>query len=225
MSSIPDGVPHTSISASNGMYNVTDSSGKSMQVDLGTLMMMINLETTKNLDEQIALKLDEMQARNDLISAYTELMSVCRSMKAQGLDDGVGDKTEGGYEDQGGKPAEVTIDGVTKNLCGPGSWCEELGLSDQWVDVENTLDNAAGTKKNDKGETTAWDSDKKAEWESAWDANIELISSKIDLLNNDSQMDNIELQNLLDKRNNAFEMATQVMQTNNESVESTIRNL
>jgi hypothetical protein len=45
------------------------------------------------------------------------------------------------------------------------------------------------------------------------------------MLNNDSQMDNIKLQNLLEKRGNAFEMATKVMDTNNQTVQSVIRNL
>jgi len=38
-------------------------------------------------------------------------------------------------------------------------------------------------------------------------------------------MDNIKLQNLLEKRGNAFEMATKVMATNNESIKSVLRNL
>ncbi|MDR1534540.1 MAG: hypothetical protein LBU64_05505 [Planctomycetota bacterium] len=43
--------------------------------------------------------------------------------------------------------------------------------------------------------------------------------------NNDSQMDNIKLRNLLEKRGNAFEMATKVLDTNNQSIQSALRNL
>lgn len=209
-SAAESGISPTAIEAANGMFTITDANGNTMRVDLGTLMMMINLETTKNLDQQIALKLEEMQARNDLISTYTELMSACRKLKAEGKDDGYGNKASDNYDTQGKKAVPITINGVTKNLCGPDSWCEELGLADDWIDIISERDDSK---------------DSEDEWDSKWDANIELISSKIDLLNNDSQMDNIELQNLLDKRNNAFEMATQVMNTNNDSVESTVRNL
>jgi hypothetical protein len=38
-------------------------------------------------------------------------------------------------------------------------------------------------------------------------------------------MDNIKLQNILEKRNNAFEMASKVMDTNNQSLQSIVRNL
>ncbi|MDL2263276.1 leucine-rich repeat protein [Synergistaceae bacterium OttesenSCG-928-I11] len=61
--------------------------------------------------------------------------------------------------------------------------------------------------------------------ESAHKNNWDAIMSRIDTLNNDSQIENIKLQNLLEKRTNAFEMATRVMDTNNESIQSILRNL
>ncbi len=190
----------TTVTASNGMFTITDANGNSTEVDLGTLCMMVNLATVENLDQQIAVKLEEMQQRNDEIATLTEFMSQCRVYQSEGLDDGApsADGTGGVNDDQ-----MITINGVTKPIQGENGWAEEFGIT--WVDVDS----------ND-------DPDVQSE---AWAANIDSISSQIDMLNNDSQMDNIELQNLMNKRNNAFEMATQVLNSNNESVSSVLRNL
>ncbi len=69
------------------------------------------------------------------------------------------------------------------------------------------------------------DKDKAKIWDDKMEANIQNVKSAIDMLNNDSQLANIKLQNLLEKRNNAFEMASKVMATNNQSVQSVLRNL
>ncbi len=194
-------VNYSTVTAAGGMFTITDANGNSTEVDLGTLVMMINLETTENLDQQIALKLEEMQQRNDEIATMTEFMSQCRQRQASYADDGAANHIDGTSQN-------MTINGITKPVQGEGSWSEEFGIG--WTDV-------IWHEKPNK--------DEKAEMNAAWDANIEAISGQIDMMNNDSQMDNIELQNLLDKRNNAFQMATQVLQSNNESVEATLRNL
>jgi hypothetical protein len=187
------------VSSANGMFTITDASGKAQQVDLGTLMMTLNLNRTENLDKQIALQLEDIQNRNNLIKELTEFLSAARQAKASGRDDA----------------ANVTMNGGTHPLGGTGSttgdansWATKYGVS--WTDV------GAG-RPSGKDDAAAWDA--------RFDANIANIKSKIDTLNNDSQMDNIKLQNLLEKRGNAFEMASKVMDTNNQSVQATIRNL
>ena len=187
-----------SVQASGGVFTVTDAKGQKQQVDLGTLMMMLNLNRTENLDNQIAIQLSEIQDRNKTLTQLTEFMAWCRAQKGAGNDDG--SPTAG---------AKLTINGETKPCQGPGSWAEQLGI--QWTDVYQSRGDKSG--------------DKLAKWNGEWDANINNIKGKIDMLNNDSQMDNIKLQNLLEKRGNAFEMATKVMQTNNQSVQSILRNL
>ena len=187
-----------SVQASGGVFTVTDASGQKQQVDLGTLMMMLNLTRTENLDKQIAVQLSEIQDRNKTLTQLTEFMAWARAQKAAGNDDGT--PTSG---------AKLTINGETRPCQGPGSWAQLLGV--QWVDVQGSRGNKSGS-----------DLDK---WNGEWDASINNIKAKIDMLNNDSQMDNIKLQNLLEKRGNAFEMATKVMQTNNQSIQSVLRNL
>ena len=182
-----------SVQASGGVFTVFDAQGNSKQVDLGTLMMMLNLQRTENLDTQIAIKLSEIQDRNNLLKSMTELMAAMRKAKA----DGNGDQTP------------VTINGKTQPLW---KWMDELGLTPAAGRVEHI-----GKRPDNK--------DKAAEWDAKWDANINAIKARIDGLNNDSQMSNIQLQNLLEKRGNAFEMATKVMSTNNQSIQSVLRNL
>ncbi len=166
-------------------------------------MMMLNLEQTSNLDRQIADQIGEIQTRNSKIKAATEVLTTLRSLKSQGKDDGYADMSL-----SGATSVNITVDGVTKPLQGKGSWCEELGVN--YTDM-------VGGRPSDKDKAKIWDD--KAE------ANIQNVKSAIDMLNNDSQLANIKLQNLLEKRNNAFEMASKVMATNNQSVQSVVRNL
>lgn len=83
-------------------------------------------------------------------------------------------------------------------------------------DHEKALwDKYIGTKWGDASDSGT--SDRR---NSTWDANINALKGKIDILSNDSQLDNIKLQNLLDKRGNAFEMASSVMDVNQKSLDS-----
>jgi hypothetical protein len=193
-----------SISATNGSFVITDKQGKAQQVDLGTLMMMLNLNRTETLDKKIALQLDDIQKRNDLVRNLTEFLSQARTFKADGTDDNCN------------ITLTITTNGVTSTVTKPmggnaaDSFAKDFGIT--WADV--------GTGRASQSGDTA-----KQTWDTKFDGNIGNIKSKIETLNSDSQMDNIKLQNLLEKRNNAFEMATKVLDTNNQSVESVIRNL
>ena len=175
-----------SVQASGGLFILTDAKGVSQQVDLGTLMLMLNLDRTKNLDDQIAMQLDEIQKRNAVLSELTAFMAECRRRKTE-------------------DPNNFHFVGVP----GPNGrtfsemWNAEVGAK-LWQ----------GTSSTDPKVRDA-----------CWDADINAVKGKIDMLNNDSQMANIKLQNLLEKRNNAFEMATKVMDTNNQSIQAIIRNL
>ena len=193
-----------SVQASGGVFSIMGANGQKQQVDLGTLMMMLNLDRTKNLDSQIAIQLSEIQERNNKITQLTEFLSACRSHKASGKDDGCPDGSKS--SDGSGM---LTIGGVTKSIQGVGGWAETLGI--QWTDVQWHRDSSNAPGKD--------------QWNAQWDANISAIRGKIDTMNNDSQMANIKLQNLLEKRGNSFEMATKVMDTNNQSIQSILRNL
>ena len=198
-----------SVTSANGMFYVTDADGNIQQVDLGALMMMLNLDRTQNLDRQIAIQLDAIQKRNDTMKTLTAMLEMARGKKAEGAND---DFKDGNGAWHGWNLASG---GVTKPIwkssgdAAGSSWAEEMGIT--WTNV--------------MGDGRPKDKDKAAQFDAQWDANINAIKGKIDMLNNDSQMDNIKLQNLLEKRGNSFEMASKVMDTNNQSVQAVIRNL
>lgn len=172
-----------------GKFYLIDDKGNKVPVDLGTLMMMLSLKRTENLDKLVAEQLDDMQTRNKMIAALTEYMSLARSAKA----------------DNKSFPTDVDLKGGRKL----SDVLAALGI--RWTPVPKTVANDS--------------TDKKEKYNQAWETNISNIKSRIDVLNNDSQMANIKLQNSLEKRNNSFEMASKVMQTNYQSLQSIVRNL
>jgi hypothetical protein len=192
------------ITSSNGMFSVTDASGKSQSVDLGTLMAMLQVDRTANLDAQITGQMSAIKARNEQLSQMTELLSEMRKMKAEGRDDGGANSAQ--------SDVRLTLDGVTKPLKGPGdSWASEFGLQSQWTDVIGARDNKTR--------------DDLSKWNSEWDANISLIKNRLDSLNSDSQMDMVKLQQLMDKRGTALHEAARVMDSSHQTYASIIRNL
>lgn len=169
------------IVSDNGVFYILDEKGNRIPVDLGTILMMLQLDRTSVADRQIADMLGEINDRNRTLKIMTELMAEMRKLKGNRSGD-----------------AQITINGVTKYA---SAWMKDMGMP--WTEVSGN------------------DSEKDAKW----DANIQTVKGRVDMMNNDSQMANIRLQNLVEKRNNAFEMASKVMATNNQSIQSTIRNL
>ncbi len=221
------------IDAKDGSFIIYGPDGKPVQADLGTIMMMVNMKRTENLDKQVALQLDDIQKRNAVISAMTEAMAKARQAMQEGGRDLVKVWKEYGLE--------ITMD---RNEAKKG-----VGYLNLWNDPAVYLVLTCETLHDDQGKyyikdpmtgkeislrefaknyDVAWtdaDSDDDKTRKSAWESNIANLKSRTDVLNNDSQMDNIKLQNVLEKRNNSFEMCTKVMQTNNSSVQSVLRNL
>lgn len=173
--------PPTNIYTENGLFYIIDANGNRVAVDLGTMLMLLQLDRTAVADRQIGDMLGEINDRNTLLKSMTEFMSQMRKLKAEGKGNEL-----------------ITINGKTLMA---DVWMKEFGLP--WTDITGD--------KNKK--------------DACWDANIQAVKGRVDMLNNDSQMANIRLQNLVEKRNNAFELASKVMATNNQSVQSTIRNL
>ncbi|MDR2892000.1 MAG: hypothetical protein LBV80_02790 [Deltaproteobacteria bacterium] len=192
------------ITSANGMFNITDASGKTTTVDLGTLMAMLQADRTADLDAQINEQMGAIKNRNELLSQMTELLASLRKLKAEGCDDGGANSAQSNVQ--------LTLDGVTKPLKGPGeSWASMLGLQSQWTDV-------IGSRGDKRG-------DDLTKWNSEWDANIALLKNHLDTMNNDSQMDMIKLQQLMEKRGTAMQEASRVMDSSHQTYASIIRNL
>ncbi len=175
----------------DGMFIVN---GKEM--DLGQLMLQLNLDRTKQLDAQIADQMSEIQDRNNKLKALNELLSQMRSAKAEGRDDDSGDwgdKTSAVFNLDG-------TDGQSRNV---DDWMDYFGLTKTDVQYD------AKTETRD----------------AQWDANIEAVKGEIDGLNSDSQLAMTRMQSLVNKRNEAFDTGSNMLQNDQKSRDSVVRNL
>ena len=191
MSTGPITVSTPTVTSSNGVFVVTGSDGKSRAVDMGTLMMMVNVEYVDLMDVQLEIQIEVMENRNFEIQAATEVMSRLRTAKSNG---------------ESPDNIIVTVGDTKKTI---KEWCSYLGIS---------YTEGVGSRPGS-------DSDKQNTWDSKVEANIQNIKSAIDLLNNDSQIDSIRLQDLMEKRSDALEKASNLMSSRNDALESLNRNL
>jgi hypothetical protein len=175
-------------SSGDGMFIV---GGQKM--DLGTLMMMLQLDRTEQLDLQIQDQMNEISQRNNKLKAMNDLLSQMRTMKSKGSDD----------------DGSITIGDQTKSLWrgkdnkGTGSWAKEFGI--HWTDIKG--------------------GDTKTARDGKWDTNIENLKGVIDGMNSDSQLSMIRLQSLIDKRNQAYEMASNTLQKVSQNMDKLVGNL
>lgn len=180
--------------------SVTSNNGmfslNGQQYDLGTLMLVLNESRMKGIDDQIAGRMGALNDRNKNVKALNELMAQLRKHKAEGRDD---DNGYGG--DKQGQKFELSgTDGVARD---PDGWMDHFGLTK--TDVRHQDD------KNEK--------------DAQWDANISAVQGKIDGLNSDSQMEMTQLQSLMNKRNTASDMTTNILATDKKAKDSIVSNL
>jgi hypothetical protein len=144
--------------------------------------------------------MQEIQDRNKLLKAMNEVMAMMRKCKAEGRDD------DGNKDSWSGKGSYVfTVPGYedkgSKNV---DQWLDEFGFGSTKTDVN--------CKKSQKTK------------DAQWDANIEMLKGRIDGLNSDSQLSMIRLQSLIDKRNQAFEMASNTLQKDQKTRDAIVGN-
>jgi hypothetical protein len=97
---------------------------------------------------------------------------------------------------------DVTIGGETRTMA---EWFKEYGIA--WKDVSGSGDSA----KEQRG--------------ICWDANLSNIKGVMDTLNNNSQLDMIRLQGLMNKRNQSFELMSNTIAKLNKARETIVSNM
>ena len=97
------------ITVANGSFYIKVN-GESQKIEIGSLMMAVNLGYVEELDVQIADKLSEMGERNNQIEVVTELIEF---LQAADADVGI-------YPDQ-----TFTVNGQTKTI---SEWFKYLGV-------------------------------------------------------------------------------------------------
>ncbi len=176
-----------SIQASGGMFIVDGQA-----LDLGQLMMQINIERTELIDSQLADQMAEVQERNQQLKALTDLMAMCRQMKAE--------KSATNDDNAAGQTFELPGYEGAKTV---SQWFAEFGMTETDVNPNDSTE----------------------EWEAEWDANIQTIKGAIDSLNSDSQLAMTRLQSLMNKRNQAYETVSDVLQKDQKTRDSIVGNL
>ena len=178
-----------SIQASGGMFIVD---GHAM--DLGQLMMQVNIERTEIIDSQLADQMADVQDKNKQLRALNDLMAQCRQFKAS--------KSNANDDNSGG--AHFTLPGYEdKGAMQVNEWFAEFGMPQTDVNP---------------GDSTE-------EWQAEWDANIQTIKGALDSLNSDSQLAMTRLQSLMNKRNQAYETVSNVLQKDQKTRDTITGNL
>lgn len=195
-----------SVQPQNGMFVMDGQS-----YDLGTLMLVINEKRTSLIDQQIADRMSAMQDRNKKIKALNELLATFRSYKAEGRDDQKVNApkipfiSSSYFEEYAAKKSGTPfkISGMGDVARTPAQWMDHFGL--KRTDVKH------GSKA--------------AERDAQWDANITAIQTAIDGLNSDSQLEMTQLQSLMNKRNTASDMTTNIIANDKKSKDTIVGNL
>ncbi len=145
------------VTASYGSFQITvkDADGveSTVELDIGTIMMSVNLDYVSLLDTQIASQISATVERNNQLDAATQLMEYLSDVEDADT------TTADGAETVDWK-AEVTINGETKYLY---EWCDELGVD--WdsgddkvnLDIDNLKDDLQSVIDglNDDSETAS----------------------------------------------------------------------
>lgn len=189
------GVNVGSIGYNDGMFVVD---GQAM--DLGTLMLSLNLERTQLIDSQITDQLEKVKEQNDKLKALNELLTQMQSAKSQGLDD---DSNWGGKSSDAKVSPSFSLDGTDGQNRDIDAWMDYFGLTK--TDVQY---NASDDTRN-----------------SQWDANIQAVQGAQTGLNSDSQLAMTQLQQLINARNTAYDMASNALSSDQKSKDNVVGNL
>lgn len=161
-----------------------------------TAVKIVCLEAIGKVDDQLATDLNKMSDRIDEMDKLSQFYSECQRLKSSGC----------------ATDDDITINGVTKSAT---SWAKELGIgSPPWT----TTISASKHATTEEGKGVSYYND-------VWESNLSTVETKLDSLNNDSQLANIELQSLMDERSNFYLLATQMLGSGSDVDEKVTANI
>jgi hypothetical protein len=178
-----------------GADGVGDTAGVSPPVDMETLLMSVQIERAKNLDTQLAMQAGEVKARNDQVAELNTLMTRLRAEQSDSDDTGKIRWTD--Y-------ATVVL-------------LEKYGL------VQNDPHYPASVPSpySKPGEPVGGWGFKR----STTDLFLDRAKGAVDKLNSSNQMDMIRLQSLMNKRNESFDMLTNLVEKFSKQQSNIVGNL
>jgi hypothetical protein len=165
--------------------------------DLQSMLMAIGLERSTALEDQMVQQANAMKERNNRIKTLSGILAEVTAIKDSG----------------------TLYDASAKEVTDPATG--------QSVKVKDFLQSCGigmleAEKKYADGGNWIWGNDSTANEKGE---GIEKIKATLDSLNSDSQMDMIRLQGLVSKRDQSFEMTTNLMKTVQQTGSAIIGNL
>ena len=189
-----------------GDYNVTVDDAASM-MDFQDLMVRFSKQRAVAVEGEVEPLSTRMQQRNDRIDELSEALAELTEVQA-----------EFDSDDEGARDAHSWISNET------GKVLESLGYKPTYYATEDD-------RPNDNEERADF---YKAGWrtESQYSMNkktlegmLSLVKSEIDGLNNESQTDMTRLQSLVDRRDESYSTATDLMTSISDTRSNVIRNM
>ena len=225
----------------NAIANVTRLQMKDVAgLDLDVLMMLIQVNRTKQIDTQLKAQMAGVEARNDKIGTINEVMSKMNTLIAGFVaPNNKPDSTVGSVPGYAGPaleygPGQGTYAGTTQSGCRQeqeiNSLLKKLNL--QPVTKGEATFSGYGRTLDDNGKLSYGDpryyytggiggQTTKAQLEAA----VQTLRGTIDGLNNTQQMDMLKLQSLTNKRNEAFDLMTNFVKKMADSRSSILGNM
>jgi predicted nucleic acid-binding Zn-ribbon protein len=189
-----------------GDYNVTVDDAASM-MDFQDLMVRFSKQRAVAVEGEVEPLSTRMQQRNDRIDELSEALAELTEVQA-----------EFDSDDEGARDAHSWISNET------GKVLESLGYTPTYYATEN--DRPEDNKKRADFYKAGWRTESQYSMnKKTLEGMLSLVKSEIDGLNNEAQTDMTRLQSLVDRRDESYSTATDLMTSISDTRSNVIRNL
>ena len=189
-----------------GDYNVTVDNATSM-MDFQDLMVQFSKQRAIAVEGEVEPLSTRMQQRNDRLDELSEALAELTEVQA-----------EFDSDDEGARDAHSWISNET------GKVLESLGYTPTYYATED--DRPSDNKKRADFYKAGWRTESQYSMnKKTLEGMLSLVKSEIDGLNNESQTDMTRLQSLVDRRDESYSTATDLMTSISDTRSNVIRNL
>ncbi|QXL85948.1 hypothetical protein [Comamonas sp. NLF-1-9] len=197
--------------AIDGLGSAAIQGANLQNMDIETLLLSVQSERARLMDEQLINQVNEVKARNNQIAKLNNALSALNSAAAMCSSDGKKsiDSDSNFKKDNYALEREVNTALIDAGITDP-----KLSKND---DGGGGLTNSGGARLKGglRGDVK----------KPALDALITTVKGQIDQLNNSNQMDMLRLQSLTNKRNEAFDVMTNFIKKAQDSRSAIIGNM
>lgn len=193
-----------------GDYNVTVDDATSM-MDFQDLMVQFSKQRAIAVEGEVEPLSTRMQQRNDRLDELSEALAELTEVQA-----------EFDSDDEGARDAHSWISNKT------GEVLESLGYVPTYYATED--DRPSNNKNGDRADfyKAGWRTESEGQYsmdKKTLEGMLSRVKSEIDGLNNESQTDMTRLQSLVDRRDESYSTATDLMTSISDTRSNVIRNM